>query len=283
MFKHGKRFLINKKIILMDEKDFEDWCSLKHSKLKQYRITNFILDIAMFIFLALMYILAGGLNFIAVEILGYSKTIGGTYALFGVFLSFVLFFVIMKLLNLPMNKVEFISCMLNKISKEIELDDIKELKKDLKIFKKHSNFKIKFPHRSLFKKENELQKEFFKSLKILPEIINYYLINNQLKEMDIDIIKKLAFYIFTDDSEKTKILDDIIKNNPKTEDLKSFTSIIDFRKYLEKNLVKIILIFIILCVIFYYFVYHYLGIDKNTTFIGFITLFGVITYIIYKK
>lgn len=269
----------------MDYNNFLKWCALKEPKLNKYLLNYNILNNALFIHVGLLLFFFLFFKYIAVNLLQYSEPLGTPFVL-GIYgLSILIMIVFEKIFPLPMDRIEYISCLLNKISKEIELyqgeKDKKELVQDLKAFKQLSKFKLRFPNK-LFKKENEIQKNFLNSINSLPDRIYYVINEEKLNEINLQNIRELTFYIYTDSQQKIETLNKIIRENPNTKEIE-FKLAVNSRKLYGNNWFKLVIVTALLSLLFYFFVYGFLDIDKNTTFIGFITLFTAIVYIIFKK
>ncbi len=270
----------------IDYNNFKQWCILKEPKLGHYVNNDRISYSILFIWIGSFILSALVFKNVIIELLQNEKIVENLSTLFGFIFSMFVVIIFSKVFRLPMNKTEFLSCLLNKISKEIELyqseKDRKELMKDLKIFKRYSKFDYKFTHTNLFKKENKIQKSFFNLLNSLSDRIYYKINENKKDEINLEDIQKLAFSIYIDGDEKTQILNKIVKDIPDINEIE-FKLFFPLKKLYKDNLFKIITITVSLALIFYFFAYRFLGIDKNYTFMGFITLIGVVAYIIFKK
>lgn len=262
----------------MDYDKFQSWCSEREKHLKKYFLGNWLAPSLFLLFIALWYWIGSSFD----KFLNENNWLWVLY--FFVFGS--VWWIGTKIFEIPMNNLEITVCLLNKIAKDMELcrseKDKKALFQDLKNLKNH--FKNNFPVRvitrlALFKKENEKQITFFKLLKSLPDRL-FYCIKSD-KEANIDDIKKLSFYLLTDHEEKIELLNRIIEDNP---DVERAEPKIDFKKIYANNLFKIFITILLLSLIFYFVVYKFLGINKDSTFLGFIAIVGtVIVWFSRKK
>lgn len=269
----------------MNYYQFKKWCSLREPEFNKYETDRNLSIIALFTILILLFIWS--LNYKYIIAVLFKHPLSEAYFNFGIVVLFIAMFSITYFLSPKMNWVEYISCLLVKISKEIELcqteKDKKELIKKLKILKRISRFEFRTTKEDLFKKESDIKNFFFTSLSSIPERIYYAISSNTLNKINSDDIQKLAFSIYTDNDDKVPILNKIIKDNPDIEEKKSFIESLKLTKLYQNNWIKLALVTLILILFFYFFIYNWLGIDKNNTFTGFIALIGVVIYVIFKK
>ena len=175
-------------------------------------------------------------------------------------------------------RTKAIACTLFKLSKEITIDNHKEVKKIIKYLDKITDFSMDFPSEDLFKAQNKKQINFYENLESLPSRLQYLFENDNLSEVKIDL-ENLSFYIFRDDK---KLIDELDKFKEYPE-YKSNKSFIKTLKRLVKKKWALMTLWIVLLGIASIICYAYIGIDKNSVFLGFVALLVGIAYIIFKK
>lgn len=277
----------------MEKEKFQQWCNIQESKLFRRFISLKISELAVAIFYGWMFIaylvikqVLNNLkeNFI---IFNYIPKIAFGW-IFGVILVILFIFVAIKILKwlTPLSKVEFLSCMINKLANQLQFiketsktDDLVRLLKELGVSVK---FERKFSSADLFKTHKQFQNKFYDQLEDLPKRIFHAFKNNSLDKIDVAQLKDLAYYIFVDNDQKVDVLNSISSNYPQTLNLNKIGLLDKIKPHFEKKWLLIIIWLLILSV-FAYVAYSYIGIDKNSTFIGFIGLLVVIAYIVYKK
>lgn len=186
-----------------------------------------------------------------------------------------------------MTRLEFLSCLLNKISKEIKFcksnEDKQELKKYINLLKKHAKVELEFPDINLFQKNVEEQRRFYQLFERLPHRIEYKLESNSLNDVFVNDLKKFAYYLNSDHIDKVELIEKITKENPEQSKEKPNPFVILYKRICTNNISKLVTIIILLILIFYFVVYSYMGFEKNTVLISWVTLVGVSAYIIFKK
>lgn len=120
-------------------------------------------------------------------------------------------------------------------------------------------------------------------MKSLPSRLLYKVENDLINEMKHEDIRDLAYQMYNDGETKMEILDKIANDNPDMTKRKLNLISDIFRKILTDKFIQLSLVILFLVVVFYYLVYGFLGIEKNTATLGCITLIAVSAYIIFKK
>jgi hypothetical protein len=260
----------------MTDHEFEKWCIRNENKLKRYRVIYRLYGL----FPLLLIVSVFGL---ALLIQNEDLYIFVTLAI--VLLS--IFIISYTSRHFPLTKSEYISCLLNKIAEEIKFyktsRDKINLKSDIKALQNYADFTLKFPNSDLFKEDINKQVKFYKLLKSLPSRLLYKVENNLINEMKHEDIRDLAYHIYNDSETKMEILDKIANDNPDMTKRKLNIISDIFRKILTDKFIQLSLVILFLVVVFYYLVYGFLGIEKNTATLGCITLIAVSAYIIFKK
>ena len=270
----------------MNKAEFKKWCNSKDSKLWKWPLGNFFSDfgiafilgfVYLFVFVASSFIPSNSKIFIYIpEPLFYVIYIILLFFIFGVALS--------KLFSrfLVMNRAQYVACMLNKLSNDLSFhDNTNELKKRLKSLYRASKFQRNIDS-SLFTSYNAIQDKFYTQLRELPKRIFHALNNGDIKKISLRNLEDLAYYIYADDDKKVKALDNITSSYPHVLDFKRNNNFSKIKTLLRKKSTLIILWFLLL-LIAALGVHKRLGIDRNSTFLGFMGFFGVVAYIIFKK
>lgn len=262
----------------MDYDNFKNWCFSKEPKLNKYTFYYHVRDNTVFVWLGLLIFVLKALEYF---------NIVNVFSIIATFiLSILLVMWVEEKISLPMSQTKFIACLLHKIGTEIQILEGEKEKKDLihnlKEFKTHSKFKQDFHKNELFKKAKKIQEKFFDSLQSLPDRIYYLLEEKNLNTINSEDIKRLAFYIYTDDERKVELLEKITRENPDVREIKNQFDFF-FEKLYKNKLVRYVFSLIALAFISYFLAYKYLGIDKNYIFIGFITISLAVYTKILKK
>ena len=266
------------------EDDFYKWCVLKEKNLESYKRISLFSNFSQYIF-PILWALPYLVSFIVHSL----KTTLEKYPYFyfiwmGVALVITIFSI--RFVTLPMGQIEFIACLLYKISNQIELSsspiEKRELIKDLKILKKNLEIDVKFPNRNLFRKDIKKQDSFYSLLRELPLRLLCELNKPSNEKIDHTNIRKLAYYLYTDSDEKMLILENISREYPSIK-LPESQFISGFsREFSNNNWFKLSAIAIPLLLLAY-IINFYLSISPDTLVLAYTTLLGVSAYIIWNK
>ena len=185
----------------------------------------------------------------------------------------------------PISRVEYISCMLNKIAKQLsfynENTDDKELKKILKNLNSLVKVKREFPLEQLFKDQIQIQNRYYDELENLPKRIYHALINKSLNKIDPTKLKNLAYYIYNDDTQKTNELNMISEQYSSISQIRMF-DLSKIKRLFDKKWI-LLSVWIIILLMLGFALYRWFDFDKNNILLMISGLMGVIAYIIYKK
>lgn len=264
----------------MDYNEFKSWCSSKERDLGKYNIYYTLRDNAPFWWIASF--------FLVVQFFNYIDRVETFYVVIAFVLSAIFMVTIENLIKLPMSQIEFLACLLNKMSARIGVvregrgREREELIQDLKMFEKHSKFKYKFSHEELFKESNKRQEVFFDSLNNFPNRIYFAILENKLDFINSEDLGILAFYLYTDDKRKIEILEKISKTNPDSKEIETRTDLF-FKKLFRERYFKFTILLLVISSLFYFWVYKILGIDKNTTFTSFMLVLVTVYTIMFRK
>ena len=155
----------------MTDSEFEKWCTLKEPKLKMYRVAKIIQAYGVLILIFSLFGIASLISYIARKF--FNLAIDGLIPLVvAVSIVIPIAFFMVRFGGFPMNRIEYISCLLNKIAQEIELyktsRDKRDLGYDIKALEKSTIFTPNFPSRHLFKGDINKQEKFYNLLESLP-------------------------------------------------------------------------------------------------------------------
>ncbi|HUV80180.1 MAG TPA: hypothetical protein VMW40_05080 [Candidatus Bathyarchaeia archaeon] len=270
----------------MTEDKFEKWCAVQDSKLKMYRVKKIIIAVVPVMLIPFMLVYAALILYFVSKF--FTESIVFSFLIAGSFLIGLLMASSVKWLEgSSLNKVDYISCLLNKIAKEIELyeklSDNRDLEHDIKALGKNTKFELDFPDPNLFKGDIEKQKKFYNLLGSLPSRLLYELEKGRIGEIKHRDIKDLGYRIWDDSDEKMDILEQITEDHPKVSEPKLNAISLSIRKILASNFSKLFLVTLLLIILSYFVLFRFIGLDKNTTAILFTAFFGVSAGIIFKR
>lgn len=265
----------------MDMENFGKWSNIQESKLWRLTLKRYVVDtlvpLIILTFAIVFFFMFLVLRFIANEVVMVFAIIGS----FGLGL-----FLMTKFANWlePLNYIEHTACLVTKLANQIsfmkeDFED-KELIKILRNLKKITKFEKEEP--LLFKEEAEMENKFFQQLNELPLRIFHALKNKKIDQINVEQLKKIAYYIHEDSKEKVEELDSFTKSYPSTLELNILKKIAKF-KWVITNKFILIIFWILILLVSAYLVYKSSWFTRDTIFIGFMTLLSVIAYIIFKK
>ncbi len=197
---------------------------------------------------------------------------------------FALFVMLGNWLN-SMVRVHALACTLNKLSIQFKLvssTDKKDILRNIRYVRSFSAFETTQTNKYLFKKEHKIEDSFYDKLTILADFLNDSLNNQNRSNTISQQLEKLALAIFDDRPQKIALLNDVLSGYTKKKEEKKKKIRIRFKGLLSQKWVLVIL-WIVVLIIAGIFSFKIFGIEKNTAFIGFIGLLGVIVLVIYKK
>lgn len=272
----------------LEESKFRDWCSLKEPKLTRYILINSLKETTNIMFFPFMIIFF----LLIVSILErFIFDIRLTAFISGV-CSFALVLALMfsgKLLGFSMTRIEFISCLLNKISKEIELcktaNDKKDLIRDLKTLSRylHYDLRLQFPNIALFKNDINKLKCSIELFRILPKYLLIKVKKGLIGEINYKDISKFSYYIYTDDSEKVNLLKKITEGYEDAPKFR-FKTLSVIKKVKKTNFSRLTLYSIILFILVYFVLFKSFGLDKNVSAIIFVGFWApLFNYLLSRK
>jgi hypothetical protein len=275
----GNRLITSKRPRTMSESEFEEWCIRGESKLHRYKLAELIETWSIFIFFIILLGLPVVLNKILSVFFMISVDIAALL-LVAIVIATLSLLISLKFATFPMNKIEYISCLLGKIANDIKDLDESSMESDIKQLKKHTMFPLRFPDKHLFVEDITKQKDFYNLLKGLHRRLLYRLRTGSLEEVKPEDIKKLAYYIHEDSEEKVDVLQKIIEDNPEElpPPLKPIMRGIIVQEYSKVSLVTLLL------VLFSYFVlFKYIGLEINTVAIISTIVWVFVNGIIYVQ
>ena len=275
----GNRLIASERPRTINESEFEEWCRRGEFKLLRYKLAEIIGSWSIFIFFLILLGLPVLLNKILMTYFMISVDIVALL-LVAIIIATLSLLLLVKFATYPMNKIEYISCLLGKIANDIKDLDERFLESDLKQLKKHSIFPLKFPDKHLFVHDVNKQKEFYDLLRNLHKRLFYKLKTGSLGGVKHEDIKKLAYYIHEDREEKVDILKKIIEDNPEElpPPLKPILRGILTHEYSKVSLMTLLLLF------FSYFVLlKYIGLEINTVAIVFTLVWLFLNGMIYVQ
>jgi len=197
----------------MNRENFERWCTEKEKKLKSYGFYEFLapffLPLLMFFWIFLIFIF----RFLLIDLLQLENFYNHFSFLIFIFIISLGTFLVVLIFRISkpiISRIEFTSCFLNKICRDIELynseDDKRNIVRNLKILKNNLKFQYQVISVYLFIKENNYQKRFFELLYSLPNRIYYSINHKRRDEINLADIKLLAYYLYTDSDQKDVVL-----------------------------------------------------------------------------
>ncbi|RZN34062.1 MAG: hypothetical protein EFT35_09935 [Methanophagales archaeon ANME-1-THS] len=275
----GDHLTTSEKSRTMDESEFEAWCRRGESKLQRYKMAEMIESWSIFIFFLILFAVPLVMNKILWDFFMISVDIAALL-LVAILIATLSLLVLLKFATYPMNKIEFISCLLAKIADDIKDRDEINLESELKQLKKHSIFPLKFPDKRLFVRDINKQEEFYELLKRLHKRLLYKLRTASIEEVNYEDIKKLGYYIHEDREEKVNILKKIIDDNP--EELPPPLRPM-MRGILAHEYAKVSLVTLLLVLFSYFILFNSIGLELNTVALVFTLLWIFLNGIIYLQ
>ena len=275
----GNHLITSEKSRTMEESEFEDWCRRGESKLQRYKMAEMIESWSIFIFFLILFAVPLVMNKMLWVFFMISVDIAALL-LVAILIAILSLLVLLKFATYPINKIEFISCLLVKIANDVKDRDEINMESDLKQLKKHSIFPLKFPDKRLFVRDITKQEEFYELLRKLHKKLLYKLKTASIEEVRHEDIKKLGYYIHEDREEKVNILKKIIDDNPEElpPPLKPIMLGILAHEYSKVSLVTLLLL------LFSYFVlFKYIGLELNTVALVFTLVWIFLNGIIYVQ
>lgn len=263
----------------MDESEFEAWCMRGLSKLERYKVAEMIEFWSILLFFLILFLVPFMLNRMVQAFFMVSVDIA-ILLLGAILIATMSLLALLRLARYPMNRIEYLSCLLAKIATDIKDRDRINLESDLRQLKKHSTFPLKFPERRLFVTDITKQEEFYELLKQLHKRLFYKLKMGSLEDVNHEDIKKLGYYIHEDREEKLAILKKIIDENPEELPPPIMPLVREIVAHLYS---KAVFVTLLLFFFSYLVLFRYIGLEMNTIAIVFTLVWIFLIGILYVQ
>ena len=243
----------------MEKNNFQQWCNIQEPKLFRRSIAFRIFGwggIIYYIWMIISIIISKFIfNSLKDDFLIFNyipKYHCGWIIGAAMFILFTLLFLKLIKWFLPLSRVEYISCMLNKIANQLQFIKEESQTNDVvPLLEKLSNavkFDRKYSSTDLFKYHLNSQNQFYDQLEDLPKRIFHAFKNKNLDKIETDKLKDLAYSILTDGEGKVQDLNSISSAYPETLNLRKIELMNKLKSYFETKMIKMTIWILILLI-----------------------------------